>query len=114
MIMANLGGVLAQNCVVPFFYLVMDGKIIAETSSNISGELTGNSYTGDFGQTTVPLMSLQAPAAGSHTFLVQESDDYSFCGHAAGVLVVWQTEVSASAGQNKGPNGTRILMVHEL
>jgi hypothetical protein len=75
LIMANIGGVVIFSCVVPNFYLVMDNQFIASTF--LDEARSGNA--GGVSASQVSLMSLQTPAAGSHTFQVQESDDQGFC-----------------------------------
>lgn len=79
LIMANIGGVEpaiapggVSACAYPNFYLVMDSQIIATQNLGIDGS--------DFYGLTVTMISLQTPAAGKHTFQVQEADDASQCG----------------------------------
>jgi len=113
LIMANIGGIYAQNCVFANFYLVMDGKIIESAAVNASGEDPGTSYTGSFSLTSVPLLSMQTPVAGSHTFQVQESDDQSNC--SGKVEVLSPTIISVGSGTvASNPGSTRTLIVHEL
>jgi hypothetical protein len=71
LIIANLGAVISVYCTIPNFYLVMDGKFIATNFINAA------SQAGIYSAIPLSLTTLQTPAAGTHTFQVQESDDNS-------------------------------------
>ena len=73
LVMANIGGITTDPCVVANFYLVVDGKIVALSSVSSN---TNNSTLG-YEISSMTMMSLQNLAAGSHTFQVQEADDES-------------------------------------
>jgi len=101
LVMANLGGVLVANCVIADFYLVMDNTIIStQEFYNFDGT--------DFNQFTQNLLSLQAPAAGTHTFEVEESDTQPAC-----VGSYAPTEVSQQEGHTSA-SITRTLIVREF
>ena len=73
LVMANIGGVTTDQCVIANFYLVVDSKIVA--LSSVSSNSNNNSLSAEINSVTI--MSLQNLAAGSHTFQVQEADDDS-------------------------------------
>ncbi|HET6181701.1 MAG TPA: hypothetical protein VFE61_32580 [Candidatus Sulfotelmatobacter sp.] len=73
LVMANLGGVTTDQCVIANFYLVVDSKIVA--LSSVSYNSNNNNLSSEINSVTI--MSLQNLAAGSHTFQVQEADDNS-------------------------------------
>ena len=100
-IMANLNGVAFAACVVPNFALVMDGNIIA--ASNLQN-FNSHSIT-----TSLTLVSLQFPAAGNHTFEVQESDDNSACGLGGA-----RTQVGLPSNASASNFSTRTLIVREF
>jgi hypothetical protein len=73
LVMANIGGVTTDQCVIANFYLVVDSKIVA--LSSVSYNSNNNNLSSEINSVTI--MSLQNLAAGSHTFQVQEADDNS-------------------------------------
>ncbi len=104
LIMANIGGVTTDPCVVANFYLVVDNKIVALSSVSSNS----NNDQIQYEISSVTLMSLQNLAAGSHTFEVQEADDNSSTNCA--------TFVGASGvSQGDGAMGSqRALIVREF
>jgi hypothetical protein len=105
LVMANIGGILPNDyggpCAYANFYLVMDNQIIATQNLGI--------YGADAFILTATMMSLATPAAGEHTFQVQEADDAAQCssGYYSPTLV--------STNSDPGwPNPTRTLIVREF
>jgi hypothetical protein len=104
LILAHIGGVEGVACVSANFYLVMDNQFIA------ADIVVADSSSVNFFFSSVQLQSLQVPAAGSHTFQVQEADDAQYCGSGD----YSQTNVSRQDGGSPWPNLTRSIIVHEL
>jgi hypothetical protein len=109
LIMANIGGVIfndnssGASCTTANFLLVMDSEFIASKTyadENVQSVVTDATF-----------MSVQTPAAGIHTFQVQEWDNAQFCGSGD----YSPTQVS-SGGENVGvsASSTRTLFVREL
>jgi hypothetical protein len=80
----------------------MDSQIIATQNLGISGC--------DFYGLTVTMISLQTPAAGKHTFQVQEADDASQCGRGD----YSPTFISLNLDAPSWPSPTRSLIVREF
>ncbi len=111
LIMAVVGGVQPANngstggpaaCVASNFYLTMDDQIIS-TQFVVAPFVETNAVT------NVAMTSLQSPAAGTHTFQVQEADDASQC--SSGDYSPTYVSVASSPGWAKS---TRTLIVREL
>ena len=104
LVMANIGGVTTDPCVVANFYLVVDNKIVAlsSVSSNTNNDTLGYEIS------SLTILSLQTLAAGSHTFQVQEADDNSSGG--------CNTFIGASGvSEGDGARGSqRVLIVREF
>jgi trimeric autotransporter adhesin len=104
LILAHIGGVEGAACVTANFYLVMDNQFISLDNLAVDNSLY-------IFYVSAQLQSLQVPAAGSHTFQVQEWDDASGCGSGDYV----QTYVGYPAsGDEDSPKPTRSIIVHEL
>jgi hypothetical protein len=104
LILAHMGGVIGAGCVAASFYLVMDNQFIS--ADLVQGDSSSvNEFYG-----SAQLQSLQMPAAGSHTFQVQEADNAGGCGSGD----YWQTVVSQAGDYAPWPNSTRSIIVHEL
>jgi hypothetical protein len=101
LVSAIIPGVTVATCpVIANFYLVMDSQFISGQVPDWDATLP-----------TVTMMSLQAPAAGTHTFQVQESDDASMCGSGD----YFQTYVSwGEQGSTGWASQTRTLIVREF
>jgi hypothetical protein len=104
LIMANIGGITTDPCVVENFYLIVDTTIVA--LSSVSGNDNNTSSGHQISSTT--LMSLQNLAPGSHTFEVQATDDNS--SGSCGTFVL-----SSYVSQGDGGRGSqRSLIVREF
>ena len=104
LMMANIGGVITDPCVVANFYLVVDNKIVA--LSSVSSNSNNNQIQYEI--SSVTLMSLQNLAAGSHTFQVQESDDNSSSNCSTFII-------ASGVSQGDGAMGSqRALIVREF
>jgi hypothetical protein len=105
LVMANIGGILPDDyggpCAYANFYLVMDNQIIATQNLGI--------YGADAFLLTATMMSLATPAAGEHTFQVQEADDAAQCSSG------YYNPTLVSTNSDQGwPNPTRTLIVREF
>jgi trimeric autotransporter adhesin len=104
LVMATIGGVVTDPCVLANFYLVVDNKIVA--LSSVSGNSNNDAISLQYNSVTI--MSLQDLAAGSHTFEVQEADDNS-SGNCA--TFIGATGISEGDG---GRGSLRTLIVREF
>ncbi len=104
LILANIGGAWVDGCVGANFYLAMDKQFIS--TSFAFPPQTGEGFV----FSPVQMQSLQVPAAGTHTFQVQESDDAADCGSGG----YSQTYVSGTDSNAGWPNATRSLIVREF
>lgn len=104
LIMANIGGITTDPCIVANFYLIVDSKIVA--LSSVSGNNNNNTLGLEYSSLT--LLSLQDLAAGSHTFQMQEADDTS-SGNCA--TFIGLSGVSQGDG---GKGSQRSLIVREF
>jgi len=100
LVMANIGGVWvfdAEGCTEATFFLVMDNTVI---SAHAIYWTNGGDYL-----STENMVSWQVPAAGKHTFQVQEAD-YNWCGTYDQTVVGGQ--------EASGMSSTRTLIVREF
>jgi hypothetical protein len=112
LIIANIGGVGFESCVYPNFALVMDDHVIATQVPNSGGGFQGE-YIYSQAQVSVQLISMQTPAAGTHTFQVQEYDEDLECSKP--FQVVSSTTVSLGGPNfSTDPGSTRTLIVREF
>jgi hypothetical protein len=72
LVIANIGMVVPASCVLANFHLVMDNEFIGGAVVALAP------VVGAYAATPLTMTSLQTPAAGTHTFQVQETDDTSF------------------------------------
>ena len=106
LVMANIGGVQinsVNSCDIVSFYLVMDNRFIS------TQQFYG--WDNQYPVFTVTMMALPVPAAGTHTFQVQEADDPNDGECGSGdyypTIVSWRLETV-------GPGPTRTLIVREF
>jgi trimeric autotransporter adhesin len=107
LIMADIGGISTNTggddaCQTALFYIVMDKQIVSQHPLLLPN--------GDYAYGNLTMMSLQTPAAGTHTFQVQETDDASSCGSGD----YSPTIVSLNPDIVSYGSTTRTLIVREL
>jgi hypothetical protein len=105
LVLAHVGGIEIYNgCVSPNFYLTMDNQFI---STDVLAPPLGYTVID-----SLEIQSLQVPAAGTHTFQVQESDNTAVC--SAEGYDYDATSVSDSCDGPGWPAVTRSLIVREF